>query len=81
VTPSGAAFGDPAQQSAGIRANNAIIIGEAGARGVVVVDIHDLSLRAATDRSLVARDGLHPSGAQYATWVDRIEPAVRRMLE
>jgi acyl-CoA thioesterase-1 len=81
VTPSGAAFGDPAQQSAGIRANNAILTESATARGIVVVDIFDLSLRAANDRVLVAGDGLHPSGAQYALWVDRIEPAIRRMLE
>ena len=31
---------------------------------------------AATDRSLVANDGLHPSGAQYARWVERILPVV-----
>jgi lysophospholipase L1-like esterase len=80
VTPSGAAFGDPAQQSAGIQANNAILTEAATARDMVVVDIFDLSLRAATDRSLVADDGLHPSAKQYATWVDRIEPAVTRML-
>jgi lysophospholipase L1-like esterase len=80
VTPSGAAFGDPTQQSAGIRANNAILTEEASARGIAVVDIYDLSLRAAQDRSLVAGDGLHPSGAQYATWVDRIAPAVAALL-
>jgi lysophospholipase L1-like esterase len=72
VTPSGAAFGDPAQQAAGIRANNAVIAEAAGARGIAVVDIHDLSLRAAGNHSLVAGDGLHPSGTQYASWVDRI---------
>jgi Lysophospholipase L1 and related esterases len=77
VTRSGAAFGDPAQQSAGIRANNAILTEEAKARGIVVVDIYDLSLRAATDRSLVAGDGLHPSGAQYGQWVERIAAAVK----
>lgn len=80
VTPSGAAFGDPAGQSAGIRRNNAIIADEATARGIAVVDIHDLSLRAATDRTLVAPDGLHPSGAQYALWVDRIAPAVEDLV-
>jgi acyl-CoA thioesterase-1 len=80
VTPSGAAFGDPAQQSAGIRANNAIIARAAADRGIAVVDIFDLSLRAAADASLVADDGLHPSGAQYATWVERIEPVVRGLL-
>jgi lysophospholipase L1-like esterase len=81
VTPSGADYGDPARQSAGIRANNAIVTEEARARGIAVIDIHDLSLRAAGDRSLVAVDGLHPSGAQYALWVERIAPAVEDLIE
>jgi lysophospholipase L1-like esterase len=80
VTPSGAAFGDPAQQSAGIRANNAILIEAATLRGLAVIDIYELSLRAAGDRSLVADDGLHPSAAQYSTWADEIEPVVKRTL-
>ena len=80
VTPAGADFGDPATQSAGIQRNNGIIIELATARGVAVVDIYDLSLLAATDRSYVAGDGLHPSGRQYGLWVDRILPVVSRML-
>jgi lysophospholipase L1-like esterase len=80
VTPSGAAFGDPVQQSAGIVANNAIITAAAQARAIAVVDIFDLSLRAGTDRSLVADDGLHPSATQYTTWVDRIERVVARLI-
>jgi len=76
VTPRGGDFGDPAQQSAEIRRFNAAIAELASQRGISVVDIHDLSLEAATDRSLVADDGLHPSGAQYARWVDRIAPVV-----
>ena len=52
----------------------------AGARGIAYVDIFDLSLRAAEDRSLVADDGLHPSGGQYALWVERIQPVVERLL-
>jgi acyl-CoA thioesterase-1 len=81
VTPSGADFGDPATQAAGIRANNATIAEEAASRGIAVVDIHDLSLRAATDRTLVAIDGLHPSGAQYGLWVERIALAMEKLLE
>jgi lysophospholipase L1-like esterase len=81
VTPSGADYGDPAAQAAGIRANNATIAEEAASRGIPVVDIHDLSLRAATDRTLVAIDGLHPSGAQYGLWVERIAPAMENLIE
>jgi lysophospholipase L1-like esterase len=80
VTPAGADYGDPATQAVGIREVNRILAEEAAARSIAVVDIHDLSLRAADDRRLVARDGLHPSGAQYALWVERIRPAVARLL-
>ena len=80
VTPAGADYGDPAAMAAGIRANNAIITELATARSIEVVDIHDISLEAATDRSLVASDGLHPSGAQYARWVERIAPVIRTIV-
>ena len=80
VTPAGADYGDPATQSAGIRRYNAINTELAAARGIAVVDIYDISLRAATDRALVAGDGLHPSGAQYALWVDRISPVMEALL-
>ena len=80
VTPAGADYGDPTQQAAGIRENNSILSTLAAARGITIVDIHDISLSAATDRSLVASDGLHPSGAQYERWVARIAPAVKYLL-
>ena len=80
VTPSGADYGDPRQQAAGIRENNAILAAAARALEIAVVDIHDISLEAATDRSLVAGDGLHPSGAQYARWVQRIRPVIEVLL-
>ena len=81
VTPAGADYGDPAAQAAAIRLNNRILEEEAANRSISVVDIHDISLRAAADRELVAGDGLHPSGAQYRLWVERIAPAVAAMLE
>ena len=80
VTPQGAAFGDPRQQSAGIRRNNEILRAAAEDRGIAYVDIYDISLAAEEDRSLVATDGLHPSGAQYRLWVDRIAPVVESLL-
>lgn len=81
VTPAGADYGDPATQSAAIRANNAILLEVALIYAIPVVDIHDISLRADTDPGLVATDGLHPSGAQYALWVERIQPAVLALLD
>lgn len=80
VTPQGAAYGDPALQSAAIRRFNTTLGDAASERDISFVDIHDLSLRAATDRRLVADDGLHPSGEQYALWVDRIAPIVAELL-
>jgi lysophospholipase L1-like esterase len=80
VTPQGAAYGDPALRAAAIRRNNEIVRELSTARGIAFVDIHDLSLRAATDPSLVAGDGLHPSGAQYALWVDRMAAVVAGLL-
>ena len=81
VTPAGADYGDPVRQRSAIASFNAVLREVAGARGILVVDIFDLSERAATDRSLVADDGLHPSGVQYALWVERIEPVVARLLK
>jgi lysophospholipase L1-like esterase len=80
VTPQGAAYGDPTRQAAAIRRNNDILRELATARGIAFVDIHDLSLRARDDRALVADDGLHPAGAQYALWVERIGPVVEALL-
>ena len=80
VTPAGADYGDPAERAAAIRAVNAAMTWLAGSRAVAVVDIHAISLEAAHDRSLVAVDGLHPSGAQYARWVERLVPVVRTAL-
>jgi acyl-CoA thioesterase I len=80
VTPSGSDYGDPVQQAAGIRENNTIIAEVARGLGITVVDIYDISLEAAMDPSLVAVDGLHPSGRQYTRWVDRILPSVATLI-
>ena len=80
VTPHGADYGDPVQQGREIVAFNAIMARRSAERGVRHVDIFDLSQRAATDRSLVAADGMHPSGAQYRLWVERIAPVVADLL-
>ncbi len=81
VTPQGAAFGDPAQQSAAIRERNSLMTQLATANDITVVDIYDISLEAGTDRTLVASDGLHPSGSQYGRWVERITPALAALLD
>jgi lysophospholipase L1-like esterase len=81
VTPQGAAFGSPAEQQARIEAINALLRAACEEQSVrFVPDTFEISQKAASDPSLVARDGLHPSGAQYKLWVDAIQPVVEEML-
>ena len=46
------------------------------AAGVNYLDITAISRTAATDPSLIAPDGLHPSGKMYALWINLLEPMV-----
>ncbi len=81
VTPSGAAFGDPAQQSDGIVRFNAILREACEQRGIrFVPQIFEISQAALEDPTLVADDGLHPSGTQYSLWVEAIVPAVQELV-
>jgi lysophospholipase L1-like esterase len=80
VTPQGGAFGSPDHQRAGIQRVNAVLGLSCLPRGIrFVPEIFEIST-AATDRSLIAGDGLHPSGLQYAKWVDAIRPVVEELL-
>jgi len=80
-TPRGGDYGDPVRQSDGIVRVNAILREACDQRGIAFVpEIFEISQVASLDPSLVADDGLHPSGAQYARWVDAIEPVVRGLL-
>lgn len=81
VTPAGEAYGDPVLQSDAIVRNNAILREACEARGVrFVAEVFEISEAARDDPTLVAEDGLHPSGEQYRRWVDAIEPVVRERL-
>ena len=44
------------------------------------LDITTLTREALTDRSLLAADGLHPSGKEYKLWADRLAPMMARVL-
>jgi lysophospholipase L1-like esterase len=81
VTSQGAAFGDPDRMRAAIARFNTVFQLAAARRNIAFVpEIFEISQQAANDPSLVARDGLHPSGAQYALWVDAILPVVESAL-
>ena len=79
-TPRGADFGNPERQRAGIATVNSIMAQAAAGRGIAFVDIGSVAVQAGRDRSLVAGDGLHPSGAQYALWVDLIAPVAESLF-
>ena len=79
-TPRGADFGDPAQQRDAIREFNDILRLAAQRRDFAFVDIGGVADEAGGDPTLVATDGLHPSGAQYSRWVDLIAPVVEELL-
>jgi len=82
LTPRGGSFGDPVQQSDRIVRVNAILREACDQRGISFVpQVFEISQRVTEDPTLVADDGLHPSGAQYALWTDAIEPVVRAALE
>ena len=80
VTPAGADYGDPAT---GVRRSPRTTrswpSSRAGAGSRSSTSSTSPPGPRRIDRSS-PRDGLHPSGAQYARWVDRIAPAVDRLL-
>lgn len=43
--------------------------------------ITDLTREARNDRSLVASDGLHPSGKEYERWAKRLAPMIKSVLK
>ena len=68
---------DRARIAAELDAYNALARAETERAGARFVDITGISRQ---HPELLADDGLHPSAAQYALWVEAIEPAVRAAL-
>jgi lysophospholipase L1-like esterase len=60
---------------------NAINKTESGKAGVNYLDITPISKEAADDTSLLAPDGLHPSGKMYKLWMAKLEPMVAARLK
>jgi lysophospholipase L1-like esterase len=69
-TPFGQA--NQAQISAGLLVYNDLIEQVSTEKGVSFMFITDISQRGLQEPDLVAGDGLHPSGKQYALWVERM---------
>ncbi len=80
VTPF-AAGRDQNQIAAEIDAFNAINLDESQKAGVHYVDVTSVSRQAAHDPTLVAVDGLHPSGKMYAEWAKLALPIMLEILE
>jgi lysophospholipase L1-like esterase len=59
---------------------NAVNLHEAQAYGVHYVDITPISRRVTNDETLLAPDDLHPSGAMYSLWVDKMLPQVMEII-
>jgi hypothetical protein len=59
---------------------NAVNRDEARRSGVRYVDVTPISRRADHDGSLIASDGLHPSGLMYALWTALILPEAAAVL-
>src|SRR3984893_1196144 len=68
VTPSGPKYARGRNIHEGILKFNQIVTEEARKRGLEVVDIFPLSKQMGQDKSLVAKDGSHPSAKEYAEW-------------
>ncbi len=49
--------------------------------GVNYLDITPVSREAKNDPSLIANDGLHPSGLQYKRWADLLVPMMKKVLQ
>lgn len=64
----------------GIDAFNEVIEHACEARRVTVVDVTTTSREGGDARSMLADDGLHPSGAMYARWVELIAPVAHTLL-
>lgn len=67
---------DKAKIASEIDAFNAEIIQLCKAFQLHYIDVTEISRQASVDSTLIATDGLHPSGKMYAKWVEKIAPIV-----
>jgi lysophospholipase L1-like esterase len=68
---------DRAQIGREIDQFNAVCAEQCKVRSVALIDITPISRQATKDASLIAVDGLHPSGKQYEQWARAALPAAK----
>ena len=78
ASPYGFGF-DRAKVSKEINEFNSVVKEESEKRGLRYFDITAISRRALIDRTLIASDGLHPSGKMYKLWVDMMIPEISKI--
>lgn len=81
VTPTGKGYSGGRDISKGLTEFNNIIKAEAKSRKLEVVDVFEISKKMKDDNTLVAPDGLHPSGKEYAVWETMILPVATKILK
>ncbi len=79
VTPTGFQYSGPTTP-ADIDSFNQVIKDEAHIRNIPVVDIYALTQGMKDSPDLMAADGLHPSGKEYALWEELIYPVAYDIL-
>lgn len=80
VTPYGRIYGNPERTAEEIDRFNDVNFSITEAKGIRYFDITPISREALDDRSLVASDGLHPSGKMYTRWVELMLPEILKMM-
>ena len=78
ASPYGFGF-DIAKVSKEINDFNSVVKEESEKRCLRYFDITAISRRALLDRTLIASDGLHPSGKMYKLWVDKMIPIISKV--
>jgi acyl-CoA thioesterase I len=81
VTPTGPKYSRGRNIHEGIAAFNKILTEEGRKRGLQIVDIFPVSKKMGQDKSLVAKDGLHPTAKAYAEWEKLIFPSALELLK
>jgi acyl-CoA thioesterase-1 len=79
-TPTGARFGPADEMSSGVAQFNQVIKDLSIQKNLPLADIFEISQKSQNDRTLISRDGLHPSASEYSQWVDIIIPYTKTTI-